>query len=70
MWCLSGRFDPEIGLRLHGRLSATVAARFAEQVPEHCPTDPLERHGFLQAHALVALHRRQAAEAGDPKSSS
>jgi hypothetical protein len=55
MWCLSGRFDPEIGLRLHGRLSATVATRFAEQVPEHCPTDPLERHGFLQAHALVAL---------------
>ena len=55
MWCLTGRFDPETGLRLHGRLSATVAALFAGQVPEHCPTDPIERHGFLHAHALSAL---------------
>ena len=55
MWCLAGRFDPETGLRVHGRLSATVAALFAEQVPEHCPTDPIERQGFLRAHALAAL---------------
>ena len=55
MWCLAGRFDPETGLRVHGRLSATVAALFAEQVPEHCPTDPVERQGFLRAHALAAL---------------
>jgi hypothetical protein len=64
MWCLSGRFDPVTGLRLHGRLSATVSARFAEQVPEHCPTDPLERHSFLQAHALVALTEANGAAGG------
>ena len=44
MWCLTGRFDPETGLTLHGRLDATVAALFTDQVPDGCPVDPLERH--------------------------
>jgi hypothetical protein len=58
MWCLSGRFDPETGLLLHNRLAATVDALFHEHVPECCPADPLERQGFLRAHALVALTDR------------
>jgi hypothetical protein len=55
MWCLMGRLDPETGLRLDGRLRATVDALFAEQTPETCPSDPCERQGFLRAQALVAL---------------
>jgi hypothetical protein len=67
MWCLSGRFDPERGLRLHGRLSAIVAAQFAEQVPEPCPTDPVERRSFLRAHALAALIDGTAPRCGRPE---
>jgi hypothetical protein len=55
MWCLSGRFDPETGLRLHGRLVAALEAHFADQVPEGCPSDPFEKQDFLRAGALVKL---------------
>ena len=67
MWCLAGRFDPETGLRLHGRLTGAVEALFAEQVPDHCPSDPLERQGFLRAHALAALTGGTVARAGRPE---
>ncbi|HET9602542.1 MAG TPA: DUF222 domain-containing protein [Acidimicrobiales bacterium] len=55
MWCLTGRFDPATGLALHSRLDATMAALYTDSVPDGCPSDPLERHGYLRAHALVAL---------------
>jgi hypothetical protein len=55
MWCLSGRFDPETGLRLHGRLMAALEAHFADQVPEGCPSDPFDKQDFLRARALVKL---------------
>jgi hypothetical protein len=55
MWCLHGRFDPETGLKLHGRLDKTVAALFAEKTPDDCPLYPVERQAFLRAHALVVL---------------
>ncbi len=55
MWCLRGRFDPETGLTLQGRLANAVAALFAEKTPDGCPFHPLERQAFLRAHALVAL---------------
>jgi hypothetical protein len=55
MWRLAGRFDPDTGVRLQGRLRTAVDTLFTEQVPEHCPSDPLERQDFLRAHALVAL---------------
>ena len=67
MWCLSGRFDPETGLLLHNRLTATVDALFAEQVPDQCPADPLERQGFLRAHALVVLTEGNGQRAGRPE---
>ena len=57
MWCLAGRYDPETGALLQGRLAATVDALYADHVPPGCPSDPLERHGFLRAHALAALTR-------------
>jgi hypothetical protein len=55
MWCLSGRFDPMTGVRLHGRLEAALAAVFVDAVPAGCPTDPGEKQDFLRARALVAL---------------
>ena len=55
MWCWSGRFDPETGLRLHHRLSATLNTLYRETVPADAPDDPAERQSFLRAKALVAL---------------
>jgi hypothetical protein len=55
MWCLSARFDPETGLRLDGRLTATIDALFSEGTPDVCPSDPLERQGFLRAQALESF---------------
>jgi hypothetical protein len=67
MWRLDGRFDPETGLVLHNRLAATVDTLFAEATPEGCPTDPLERQGFLRAQALVALTTGNGPRAGRPE---
>ena len=66
MWCLAGRFDPETGLRLHGRLTGAAEALFAETVPDHCPSDPVERQGFLRAHALAALSEGTVPRGGRP----
>ena len=55
MWNLRLRFDPVTGVRIASKLSATVAATFAEQVPEGCPADPVEKQRFLAAHAITAL---------------
>jgi Domain of unknown function (DUF222) len=55
MW--HGRFqlDAETGSLLHGRLGRAVEALFHDREPEGCPRDPIEKQGFLRAHALVAL---------------
>lgn len=55
MVCLSGRFDPLSGARLVARLDAAVAALFAEQTPDTCPADPIEKQHHLQGLALVRL---------------
>jgi hypothetical protein len=53
---LDGRFDPVSGVELTGRVRRQVEKLFhGGVVPEGCPTDPLERQQFLQAHALLAL---------------
>ena len=53
---LDGRFDPVSGVELTGRLRRQVEKLFhGGAVPEGCPSDPLERQQFLQAHALLAL---------------
>ena len=67
MWCLRGRFDPETGLTLHGRLSNTVAALFADKTPDDCPFHPLERQAFLRAHALAALTEGHGTRSGVPE---
>ncbi len=54
--------DPSTSLLLEGRVTAEVEARFhGGQLPPSAPTDPLERHSFLRAHALLAVLMGQAA---------
>ncbi len=55
MWNLRGRFDPLTGARLAAKLDAAREALFAEQTPDGCPTDPIEKQKFLNAHALIQL---------------
>ncbi len=55
MWCLSGRFDPASGARLEGRLRNAIDRLRAAGVPADAPLDPLDRHQFLAATALVAM---------------
>ncbi len=55
MWNVRGRFDPVTGVKLHAQLDATVQALFAQETPEHCPADPIEKQKFLAAHAFAHL---------------
>jgi hypothetical protein len=55
MWHLSGAFDPESGVVLHGRLEAAMAAMFATKTPATAPTDPGEKQDHLRALALLAI---------------
>lgn len=55
MWNLRGRFDPLTGVTLAGRLDAAVETLFAEQTPDFCPSDPVEKQAFLRAHAFARL---------------
>ena len=55
MWNLRGRFDPLSGLRLSQQLDSAVQTLFAEQTPELCPSNPIEKNKFLAAHALARL---------------
>ena len=67
MWCLTGRFDPETGVRLHGRLEAALSELFADHVPDGCPSDPCEKQDHLRAQALVALLDGQVRGVGRPE---
>lgn len=69
MWCLFARFDPLTGVRLSAGLDAEVEARFAQSVPEGCPTDPMAKQQFLAAMALAGLVTGEgvAARAGRPE---
>jgi hypothetical protein len=51
----SAAWDPVTMLLLENRLDAQVDALFHDTTPEGCPTDPLDKQGFLRAHALLAL---------------
>lgn len=55
MWNIRGRFDPVTGIGLASKIDNTIQALFAEHVPEHCPSDPIEKQKFLAAHALARL---------------
>jgi hypothetical protein len=55
MWNLRGRFDPVTGVTLAAKLDHALQTHFAEQTPELCPTDPIEKQRFLAAHTLARL---------------
>ncbi len=55
MWCLSGRFDPVTAVKLAARLDSAVNTLFAEQTPNTCPADPIEKQRHLAALALTTL---------------
>ena len=55
MWHLSGAFDPESGVTLHGRLEAAMSAMFATKTPSTAPTHPGDKQDHLRALALLAL---------------
>lgn len=52
---LDGRFDPVTGVELTGRVRKLVEKLFHTVQPDGCPSDPVERQQFLQAHALLVL---------------
>lgn len=61
MWNLRGRFDPLAAVPISARLTSAIDTLFAESVPDHCPTDPIEKQQFLAAHALAHLLGTSAA---------
>jgi hypothetical protein len=63
MWNLRGRFDPVTGVELDAGIARAVESLFAEPVPQHCPSDPIEKPRFLAAHALARLVQGGAAGA-------
>lgn len=65
MWNLKGRFDPESALGLSTLIDATSKRMVAGGVPEHCPTDPVERDQFIAAYALARLLKRSSRRSAD-----
>lgn len=57
MWHLSAVLDPETAVPIAAELDAVLQRLLAAPPPEGCPEDPVERHAFLRAHALLALLR-------------
>lgn len=64
MFCIRGEFDPETGIKLANRLSATVEKLFHDETPESAPADPMAKQHHLRALALVALVDGKSARAG------
>jgi hypothetical protein len=57
MWQLLAELDPETAVPIAAELDAVHQRLLAAPLPEGCPEDPVERHAFLRAHALLALLR-------------
>ena len=66
MWHLSGAFDPESGVTLHGRLEAAMSAMFATKTPSTAPTQPGDKQDHLRALALLALTNSEPASTASP----
>jgi len=66
MWRLDGRFDPVTGARLAARLDAATQALFAEETPDTCPSDPIEKQRHLRALALARTICDHGAGGGRP----
>ena len=59
-----GKLDPLRGMKLANRLNARVGELFADKTPDGAPSDPLEKHAYLQALALLDLCERGGGRAG------
>lgn len=55
--------DPLSAVSFEQRIDAAVEAMFHDSPPAGCPSDPLERHLFLRAHALLKLSEGSSAGA-------
>jgi len=62
-----GKLDPLRGMKLLNQVKERVAKLFAEKVPEGCPSDPLEKNGYLRALALLDLCEGHGARGGRPE---
>jgi hypothetical protein len=55
MWNLTVTFDPVTGVRVAARIDAMMQALFADQVPDECPDDPIEKQRYLAARAVAEM---------------
>jgi hypothetical protein len=63
----SATWDPATMVTLESRVDAQVEAMFHSAVPEGCPSDPLDKQGYLRALALLALLDGKRARVGRPE---
>ena len=59
--------DPLTGVLLHNQIAAATEALFHDAAPEGCPSDPLEKQGFLRAHAMLRLLKGEGIRLGRPE---
>lgn len=64
---MSGVFDPETFVGLAARIETMLATKFAEAVPDGCPTDPGAKQDWLRAQAVIAIFRGEAIRSGVPE---
>ncbi len=59
--------DPVTGLKLYNQIKAATEALFHDKTPDLCPTDPIEKQAFLQAHALLNIIEGKGIRLGTPE---
>jgi len=62
-----GKLDPLRGMKFVNRLRARVSELFADKTPDGAPSDPLEKHTYLQALALLDLCEDGGGRSGRPE---
>src|SRR3954463_10195001 len=60
-------WDPETMLRLETRIDQQLQAMFHDLQPDGCPTDPIEKHKYLSALALLQLFDGHSGRPGKPE---
>jgi Domain of unknown function (DUF222) len=65
MVCLYGKFDPESGAALLGRLRNATEALFHDRIPDTCPLDE-RKNDHLRALALLYLTEGKGTSSGRP----